>query len=186
MAVTFTPSGTASAGGVQQSYALVHAALLEGQLSDIRDNTIGTYVNETGSVIPFGNVVAFNQAGTVANSARTIGSGTAIVAGVNILTYVDETALDANSRPGVKNQQVLNVANEGAVAVFVHGSVTPATAVRVIHTVSGVQYPGQFRSAALAGKTAVLTNTRYLSSVTGSGLAIVELNGPSFTLTADT
>jgi hypothetical protein len=186
MAVTFTPSGTASAGGVQQSYALVHAALLEGQLSDIRDNTIGTYVNETGSVIPFGNVVAFNQAGTVANSARTIGSGTAIVAGVNVLTYVDETALDANSRPGVKNQQVLNVANEGAVAVFVHGSVTPATAVRVIHTVSGVQYPGQFRSAALAGKTAVLTNTRYLSSVTGSGLAIVELNGPSFTLTADT
>jgi hypothetical protein len=186
MAVTFTPSGTASAGGVQQSYALVHAALLEGQLSDIRNNTIGTYVNETGSVIPFGNVVAFNQAGTVANSARTIGSGTAIVAGVNVLTYVDETALDANSRPGVKNQQVLNVANEGAVAVFVHGSVTPATAVRVIHTVSGVQYPGQFRSAALAGKTAVLTNTRYLSSVTGSGLAIVELNGPSFTLTADT
>jgi hypothetical protein len=186
MAVTFTPSGTASAGGVQQSYALVHAALLEGQLSDIRDNTIGTYVNETGSVIPFGNVVAFNQAGTVANSARTIGSGTAIVAGVNVLTYVDETALDVNSRPGVKNQQVLNVANEGAVAVFVHGSVTPATAVRVIHTVSGVQYPGQFRSAALAGKTAVLTNTRYLSSVTGSGLAIVELNGPSFTLTADT
>jgi hypothetical protein len=78
------------------------------------------------------------------------------------------------------------VANEGAVAVFVHGSVTPATAVRVIHTVSGVQYPGQFRSAALAGKTAVLTNARYLSSVTGSGLAIVELNGPSFTLTADT
>ncbi len=46
MAVTFSASGTASAGGVQQSYALVHAALLEGQLSDIRDNTIGTYINE--------------------------------------------------------------------------------------------------------------------------------------------
>jgi hypothetical protein len=155
MAVTFTPSGTASAGGVQQSYALVHAALLEGQLSDIRDNTIGTYVNETGSVIPFGNVVAFNQAGTVANSARTIGSGTAIVAGVNVLTYVDETALDANSRPGVKNQQVLNVANEGAVAVYVHGSVTPATAVRVVHTATGVRYAGQFRAAASLVKTAV-------------------------------
>jgi hypothetical protein len=34
--------------------------------------------------------------------------------------------------------------------------------------------------------TARLSNARYLSSVTGSGLAIVELNGPSFTLTADT
>jgi hypothetical protein len=186
MAVTFSASGTASAGGVQQSYALVHAALLEGQLSDIRDNTIGTYINETNAVLAYGNVVVFNSAGTVANSAKTIASASDIVQGVNVLTYVDEKAVDANSRPGVKDEQVLNVANEGAVAVFVHGSVTPATAVRVIHTVSGAQYPGQFRAAALAGKTAVLTNARYLSSVTGSGLAIVELNGPSFTLTADT
>ena len=184
MAVTFTTSGTASAGGVQQSYALVHAALLEGQLSDIRDNTIGTYVNETGAVIPFGNVVAFNQAGTVANSARTIGSGTATVAGVNVLTYVDETARDANSRPGVKTAQVANVVNQGAVAVFVHGSVTPATAVRVIHTATGVKYAGQFTAAAIAGKSAVLTNARYLNTV-ASGLAIVELNGPSFILTGD-
>ena len=185
MTVTFS-GASGAAGGVQQDYALVHAALLEGQLSDIRDNTIGTYVNETNAVLAYGNVVVFNSAGTVANSAKTIASASDIVQGVNVLTYVDEKAVDANSRPGVKDEQVLNVANEGAVAVFVHGSVTPATAVRVIHTVSGVQYPGQFRSAALAGKTAVLTNARYLSSITGSGLAIVELNGPSFTLTADT
>ena len=186
MAVTFTTSGTAAAGGVQQSYALTHTALLEGQLSDIRDNTIGTYVNETGSVIPFGNVVAFNQAGTVANSARTIGSGTAIVAGVNVLTYVDETAVDGNSRPGVKDKQVLNVANEGAVAMYVHGSVNPATVVRVVHTATGVRYAGQLLASGWSGRTAVLSNARYLSSVTGSGLVIVELNGPSFTLTADT
>jgi hypothetical protein len=71
MAVTFTPSGTASAGGVQQSYALVHAALLEGQLSDIRNNTIGTYINETAVVQPFGDLQVYNSAGTVANSAKT-------------------------------------------------------------------------------------------------------------------
>ena len=59
MAVVFTASGTASTGGVQQSYALAHTALLEGQLSDIRDNTIGTYVNETNVVIPFGNTVVY-------------------------------------------------------------------------------------------------------------------------------
>ena len=184
MAVTFS-GASGAAGGVQQTYALVHAALLEGQLSDIRDNTIGTYINETGSVLAFGNVVVFNSGGTVANSAKTISGVTGTVQGVNVLTYVDETALDSDSRPGVKNQQVLNVANEGAVAVYVHGSVTPATAVRVIHTATGVQYAGQFRSALLSGKTAVLANARYLTSVTGSGLAIVELNGPSFTLTAD-
>ena len=62
---------------------------------------------------------------------------------------------------------------------------TPATAVRVIHTATGVQYAGQFRSAALSSKTALLANARYLTSVTGSGLAVVELNCPSFTLTAD-
>jgi hypothetical protein len=186
MTVTFSASGTPSAGGVQQSYALALTALLEGQLSDIRDNTIGTYINETDAVLAYGNVVVFNSAGTVANSAKTISSASDIVQGVNVLTYVDEKAVDANSRPGVNDEQVLNVANEGAVAVFVHGSVTPATVVRVIHTLSGVQYPGQFRSAALSGKTAVLASARYLTSVTGSGLAIVELNGPSFTLTADT
>ena len=184
MAVTFS-GASGSAGGVQQTYALQHTALLEGQLSDIRDNTIGTYINETNAVLAFGNVVVYNSGGTVANSAKTISAATDTVQGVNVLTYVDETALNANSRPGVKDDQVMNVANEGAVAVYVHGSVTPATAVRVIHTATGVQYAGQFRSAALSGKTALLANARYLSSVTGSGLVIVELNGPSFTLTAD-
>jgi hypothetical protein len=186
MAVTFTTSGTASAGGVQQSYALVHAALLEGQLSDIRDNTIGTFINETSIVQAFGNVVTYNSGGTVANSAGTISGATNTVLGVNVLTYVDETALDPDSRPGVKTQQVLNVANEGAVAMFVHGAVNPATLVRVIHTASGTRLAGQLAASGYAAQTARLANARFLSSTTGSGLAIVELNGPSFTLTADT
>jgi hypothetical protein len=185
MAVTFTPSGTAAAGGVQQSYALELTALQEGQLSDIRDNTIGTYINETGAVLAFGNIVTYASGGTVPNSAKTISGTSETVVGVNVLTYVDEKATDANSRPGVKAAQAVNVLNEGAVAMYVHGSVTPSTAVRVIHTATGVQYAGQLRSASLSGKTAVLSNARYLTSVTGSGLAVVELNGPSFTLTAD-
>jgi hypothetical protein len=184
MAVTFS-GAPGAAGGVQQSYALVHAALLEGQLSDIRDNTIGTYVNETNGVIAFGNVVAYASGGTVDNSGKTLGGEDETVVGVNVLTYVDETALDANDRPGVKKEQVMNVANEGAVAVYVHGAVTPSSEVRVIHTTDGSQYAGQFSADAVSGRTAVLSNARYLTSVTGSGLAIVELNGPSFTLTAD-
>ena len=185
MAVTFSASGTATAGGVQTVYALTHQALLEGQLSDIRDNTISTQIAEAGAVA-FGNVVVYNSAGTVANSAKTIAATGDTALGVNVLTYVDETALDSNSRPGVKDEQVLNVANEGAVAVYVHGDCTPATAVRVIHTATGVKYAGQFTGEAIANKSALLSNARYLTSVTGSGLAIVELNGPSFTLTADT
>jgi hypothetical protein len=185
MAVTFSASGTATAGGVQQTYALTHVALLEGQLSDARNNTVGTYVNETGAVLAFGNGVSYNTGGTVANSAKTLaGSGESFL-GVNVLTYVDETALNANSRPGVKAAQVANVINQGAVAVYVHGSVTPATAVRVMHTTSGVRYAGQFTAAAVPTRSAVLSNARYLNAVTGSGLAILELNGPSFILTGD-
>ena len=185
MAVTFSASGTASAGGVQQSYALVHAALLEGQLSDIRDNTIGTYINETAVVLPFGDVQVYNVAGTVANSATTISGASDTVLGVNVLTYVDETALNGDSRPGVKIDQVMNVANEGAVAVYVTGTVTPASTVRVLYSASGTGKAGQFSHAFASGKTVRLSNARFLSSTTGSGLAILELNGPSFTLSAD-
>jgi hypothetical protein len=185
MAVTFTQTATGVTGGVQQAYSLQHDPLLEGQLSDIRDNTIGSYVNETDAVIAFGNVVTWASGGTGDNSAKTIAGTGETVLGVNVLTYVDETALDANSRPGVKDTQAMNVLNEGAVAMYVHGSVTPATTVRVVHTATGLRYAGQLLASGLSGKTAVLSNARYLSSVTGSGLAIVELNGPSFTLTPD-
>jgi hypothetical protein len=185
MAVTFSASGTPSAGGVQQSYALTHAALLEGQLSDIRDNTIGTYINETAVVQPFGGLQVYNVAGTVANSATTISGATDTVLGVNVLTYVDETALNGDLRPGVKVDQVMNVANEGAVAVYVTGAVTPASVVRVLYSASGTGKAGQFSHAFASGKTVRLSNARFLSSTTGSGLAILELNGPSFTLSAD-
>ena len=185
MAVTFTASGTAAAGGVQQSYALELTALLEGQLSDIRDNTIGTYINETGAVIAFGNVVAYASGGTVANSAKTLAATGETVVGLNVLTYVDETAEDSDGRPGVKTAQVLNVANEGAVAVYVTGAVNPTSPVRVLYSASGTGKAGQFSHAFASGKTVRLSNARFLTSTTGSGLAILELNGPSFTLSAD-
>lgn len=185
MAVTFTTSGSPSAGGVQQTYALEHNALLEGQLSDIRDNTIGTYINETGAALAFGNVVVYNTAGTAANSAATISGASDSVQGVNVLTYVDETALDSNNRPGVKNQQVMNVANEGAVAVYVTGAVSPTSPVRVLYAASGTGKAGQFSHAFASGKTVRLAGARFLSTTTSSGIAILELNGPSFTLSAD-
>lgn len=185
MAVIFTASGTASAGGVQQSYALTHNALLEGQLSDIRDNTIGTYVNETGAVVPFGNAVVYVTSGTVPNSAKTIAATGDTVLGVNVLTYVDETALNSDNRPGVKNNQAMNVANEGAVAVYVTGAVTPASIVRVLYAASGTGKAGQFSHAYASGKTVRLSNARFLTSTTTSGIAVLELNGPSFTLSAD-
>jgi len=186
MAVAFTASGTPTAGGVQTSYPLVHDAFLEGQLADARDKVIGSFVNETSGVVAFGNLLVWNSGSTVADSARTISGTTGTVVGLNILTYVDETARDANSRPGVKDRQLMNVLRQGAAVVYVHGAVDPSTVVRVIHTASGVQYAGQFSASAVSGRTATLSNAAYLSKTTGSGLAVLELNGPTFTLTANT
>lgn len=185
MAVSFSTSGTASAGGVQQSYALVHAALLEGQLSDIRDNTISTFINETAVVQPFGDIQVYNSGGTVANSSKTIAATGETVVGINVLTYVDETDLNGDSRPGVKIDQVMNIANQGAVAVYVTGAVTPASPVRVLYSASGTGKAGQFSHAFASGKTVRLSNAQFTSATTGAGLAILELNGPSFTLSAD-
>ena len=55
MAVTFTTSA-GSAGGVQSSYALELTAALEGQFADIADNSVSTFVNETGAVVAYGNL----------------------------------------------------------------------------------------------------------------------------------
>jgi len=85
----------------------------------------------------------------------------------------------------VKVDQVMNVANEGAVAVYVTGAVTPASVVRVLYSASGTGKAGQFSHAFASGKTVRLSNARFLSSTSGAGLAILELNGPSFTLSAD-
>jgi hypothetical protein len=80
---------------------------------------------------------------------------------------------------------VLNVANEGAVAVYVTGAVNPSSVVRVLFSASGTVKAGKFSHAFASGKTVRLSNARFLSATTGSGLAILELNGPSFTLSAD-
>ena len=185
MAVTFTTSGTAAAGGVQQTYALEHTALLEGQLSDIRNNTVVTRINETAVVLPFGNGLVYDSTGTDGLGAKTISATGDTFLGVNVLTYVDETALDGDSRPGVKVDQALNVVSEGAVAVYVTGAVTPASPVRVLYSASGTGKAGQFSHAFASGKTVRLSNARFLSSTTGAGIAVLELNGPSFTLSAD-
>ena len=81
MAVTFTTSA-GSAGGVQSSYALELTAALEGQFADIADNSVSTFVNETGAVVAYGNLVVVNASGSVGNSAKTIAAANNTVVGI--------------------------------------------------------------------------------------------------------
>lgn len=189
MAVTFTTS-SGSAGGVQSSYALELTAALEGQFADIADNSVSTFVNETGAVIAYGGLGVVNTAGSVGNSVKTIAATTDTVAGVVALTYVDETATDSNSRPGVKDDQTVNVLSKGVVAVYCVEAVDLTDAVRVYHSadtgVTSGSFAGRFAATAASGKTAVLGGARWVSKTSAAGIALLELNGPDFSLTADT
>lgn len=189
MAVTFTTTVTGVAGGVQSSYELELTAALEGQFADIADNNVATFVNETGAGIAFGDLLVVNTGGTVGNSAKTIAATGDTVVGVNALTYIEEKATDANGRPAASNKQALNVVNQGVVAVYVTGAVDFTSPVRVLYathtgTTAGA-HPGRFSHVFVSGKTRRLSSARWVSKTTGAGIALLELNGPSFTLDAD-
>ena len=189
MAVSFTTTVTGTPGGVQSSYALELTAALEGQFADIADNNVATFVNETGAGLAFGNLLVVSTGGTVGNSAKTIAATGDTVVGVNALTYIEENAVDANGRPAASTTQALNVINKGVVAVYVTGAVDFTSPVRVLHathtgTTAGA-HPGRFSHAFVSGKTRRLTAARWVSKTTGAGVALLELNGPDFTLAAD-
>ena len=188
MAVTFS-STPGAAVGVQSSYELELTAALEGQFADIADNNVATFVNETGAGIAFGDLLVVNTGGSVGNSAKTIAATGDTVVGVNALTYIEEKAVDANSRPAASDKQALNVVNQGVVAVYVTGAVDLTSPVRVLYathtgTTAGA-HPGRFSHVFVSGKTRRLSSARWVSKTTGAGIALLELNGPSFTLDAD-
>lgn len=188
MAVTFS-STPGAVGGVQSSYELELTAALEGQFADISNNNVATFVNETGAGVAFGGLLVVNTAGTVGNSAKTVAATGDTVVGVNALTYIEEQSLDANSRPAASDKQALNVLNKGVVAVYVTGAVDLTSPVRVYfatHTgTTAGAHPGRFSHAFVSGKTRRLGSARWVSKTTGAGIALLELNGPSFTLDAD-
>jgi len=188
MAVTFSTTPGA-AGGVQSSYELELTAALEGQFADIADNNVATFINETGAGVAFGDLLVVNTGGTVGNSAKTVAATGDTVVGVNALTYIEEKAADAYGRPAASNKQALNVLNKGVVAVYVTGAVDLTSPVRVYYathtgTTAGA-HPGRFSHAYVSGKTRRLTGARWVSKTTGAGIALLELNGPDFTLAAD-
>ncbi|AEX55990.1 hypothetical protein S-CBS4_gp023 [Synechococcus phage S-CBS4] len=188
MAVTFTPTPGAG-GGVQSSYELELTAALEGQFADIANNNVATFINETGAGIAYGDLLVVNGGGTVGNSAKTIAATGDTVVGVNALTYIEESSLDANGRPAASDTQALNVVNQGVVAVYVTGAVDLTSPVRVYYTThtgtTAGAHPGRFSHAFVSGKTRRLTGARWVSKTTGAGIALLELNGPDFTLAAD-
>jgi hypothetical protein len=95
---------------------------------------------------------------------------TATVAGVNVLTYVDETALDAEiSRPGVKSRAGAERGQRRRRGCLCHWfAVTPVSPVRVLHSASWRWQGRSIQScASLRVKLSVSRMLVILSSTTG-------------------
>ena len=83
------------------------------------------------------------------------------------------------------DEDAVGVVTEGVIIVKVEEAVDPTSPVRVRHTDGTGTYAGDFGTTAEAGKTALLSDAKFLGTVTAAGRVALEL-GKQRTLTADT
>ena len=81
--------------------------------------------------------------------------------------------------------------SKGVVYVFSAHAIALGDAVRVFHTDSASAssnkgYKGRFGKTAEAGKTFALSGARWLSTCAAGGIALLEIDIPGVTATADT
>ncbi len=185
MAVTFSLTAAASTTGVQTAYPQAIDLGHEGLLADatIKDSITG--INNTGAVLPFGVLLVADSAGDADNAVKVVTTGVSKALGVAIDSFAFETTVDANDRPGYPDDEAVNILVRGAIVVYTEEAVNVGDPVRVRTVASGTDYAGRFRKAAVTGQTAVLSNAWFESKTTTSGLAVIRVSGPEFTLTAD-
>lgn len=209
MAVSFTPTTVANPIGVQGSYPQKTDIGHEGMIADLQAYVSRSYRNQSGAVIPFGVLV---QSDTSPSSNDPLAiqpaiNGTSIVGlALDSLTFEGTdgaqayvgaagqypgSALDANGRVGYPDKQTVNVMSKGVAIVYSCEAVTLGDAVRffgVSHTgtLAG-SFVGRFGKTAVANKTFALTaGARWLSKTSAAGLALLEIDIPGLTVTADT
>lgn len=185
MAVTFSLSSATTSVGVQTAYEQNLTIGHEGMLADITDNTVITGINETDAVLPFGVLVVQDAAGTAGNAVKTVVSDSAVALGIAVDSFAFETTKDSNDRPGYPDNQPVNVLTEGTIIVYSEEAVGVGDAVYVRTVASGTNYAGRFRKTSVSGKTSLVGNAQFVSKTSGAGLALVQVNGPRLTLTAN-
>ena len=207
MAITYTTTTVANPAGAQGSYPLRLVAGHEGMIADLQAFVSRSYTNESAAVVPFGHAVIFD-------SSATSGLGVKLPAGAsatNVLglavdsntfeanansSYVGNsaipgTAVTADGRTGYPNKQIVNVLSKGVVYVFTVDAIAVGDAVRVYHTdhtsaSSNGGYKGRFGKTATAGKTFNVTaGARWVGAAAAGGLALLEIDIPTFTVSAD-
>lgn len=140
-----------------------------------------SYVNaESTAEIPFGVLVV--QATDEDESAKLPDGTGDVPYGVVCFSHAYARGTELGST-GLTPKTEMGVLGHGTIWVATEDAVDPGDAVRV--RTSGTGQLGAFRAAQDTTNTAVLTGARWLTSTSGAGVALLELNMTGATLTED-
>lgn len=207
MAITFTNTIVTNPKGVQGDYPLEHVAGHEGMLADLQAYVSRSYVNQSGGALPFGRLLQIDNTPTTNDVyAVELAGGVANIVGIAIDCYTFEGVEAANTHyigeptwirtdaegekhVGYPNQQVLNVMSKGVIWVHTVEAIALGDDVRAyIADYSGTTSTadqGRFGKSAVASNTVKITGARWLSETSAAGIALLELDIPASTFTAD-
>lgn len=204
MAVSFTPTTVTNPAGAQGSYPQRLVTGHEGMLADLQAYVSRSYRNQSGAALPFGAMLAIDNTPT-SNDPLAVdlaGAATNIVGlAVSTLTFEGvssgnasyipvPTPLAADGRVGYPDKETVNVVSKGVIWVHVTEAVALGDAVRFwladySGTVAGA-FKGRFAKTAVATKTVAITvGARWLSETSAAGLALLEIDIPGATFSAD-
>lgn len=207
MAVTFTNTIVTNPKGVQGDYPLELIPGHEGMLADLQAYVSRSYYNQSGGAIPFGRLLQLDtNPATNDVYACELAAGATNVIGISIDSFTFEAAERRNTayignptwlrqdaegeeHVGYPEEQALNVMSKGVIWVYTVEAVSMGDDVRAFvadysATTSGADQ-GRFGTTAVAGNTVLIGGARWLSETTEAGLALLELDIPASTFTAD-
>ena len=207
MAVTFTNTIVTNPEGVQGDYPLELTVGHEGMLADLQAYVSRSYYNQSGGAIPFGRLLQLDTTPATNDVyACELAAGADNVIGISIDCFTFEAVERKNTayvgnptwlrqdaegeeHVGYPEEQVLNVMSKGVIWVYAVEAISMGDDVRAFiadysATTSGADQ-GRFGTTAVAGSTVLIEGARWLSETTEAGLALLELDIPASTFTAD-
>lgn len=203
MAVTFTDTNVSNPSGAQGAYPLSLTNGHEGLIADLQAYVSRSYTNESSAVIPYGHAVIIDGAATSGLGAKLpAGASATDILGIAVDSNVFENGAStytatpsnktADGRIGYPDKQMVNVLSKGVIFVYTTDAVALGDAVRIYHTDSASAssnggYKGRFAKDAEAGKSFLVTaGARWLSAASAGSIALLEIDIPTLTVTADT
>ena len=203
MAVTFTDTNVSNPAGAQGAYPLALTNGHEGLIADLQAYVSRSYTNESSAVIPYGHAVIIDGSATSGLGAKLpAGASATDILGIAVDSNVFENGAStytatpsnktADGRIGYPDKQMVNVLSKGVIFVYTTDAVALGDAVRIYHTDSASAssnggYKGRFAKDAEAGKSFLVTaGARWLSAASAGSIALLEIDIPTLTVTADT